>query len=118
MWWCCGRANKHDPGWKVGFHKNKDFTKSDDPEKNKDENAEKNNKCTWWKQIGHYPDKWPKDPNFRQHFVVSEEYERILDLIKKVTNKQKQIMNTPVENLAKENLNSDLHDFKRKRYKA
>ena len=115
MWWWWGRSNRLDKGCKIGFHKNKDFTKNDESEQNKSSGIALNNRCIWWKLVGHFPEDCPKDPNFREHYVVSDEFERINNLNKKFDKKKALTKQTLVQKLDHNELNEDLQNFKRQR---
>lgn len=66
IWWCCGKADKHDAGCKFGKHVTQ---KDTDDESDKDLMNPADNdltrKCMCCKELGHKTQDCPRDPNLK-----------------------------------------------------
>jgi hypothetical protein len=82
MWWCWGKTSKDAQGCVFKKHESKeeedDFT--DLKERDNDKYKFRRVRCQWWKEIGHFTDNCPRDPNYRTKEDIKEEEDRVAEL--------------------------------------
>ena len=78
MWWCCGKTRIDQPGCKFSKHESKDDEEdSDDPFGAKNDEKQKNLKCTCCKELGHSIEECTRDPNLKTSQPAVCDQERI-----------------------------------------
>ena len=84
LWWCCGKTKQDALGCKFGKHiARNDF--DDDETGEKLQIKVMNQKCGCCRDVGHKPDKCPKDPNLKtisgnNYEFLEEDHARIVKI--------------------------------------
>ncbi len=77
VWWCCLKKGQKALGCKFDKHDGKEQEDEEEEDEEKKKLQNKNTRCNCCKELGHFIEDCPRDPNLRTNADPSEEEERI-----------------------------------------